>query len=90
MPGGFEINWNDIVCIHVDKLRKNGRRVDIPFHYFERFAKQNLINTSDVCETLNCSRQNVDDMVKRKRLNPVQTSAKNKVFLKRDVDEKMW
>ena len=90
MPGGYEINWNDIVYIHVEKLRTIGDLINISLKYFEQFAKRNLINTAEACEILDCSRQNVEDLVKRNKLKPVQTSAKNKMFLKADINKKLW
>lgn len=90
MPGGYEINWNDIVCIHIDRLRTVGEQINISFKYFEQFTKRNLINTAEACEILNCSRQNVEDLVKRNRLKPVHVSAKNKMFLKSEINKKLW
>lgn len=90
MPGGYEINWNDIVCIHIDKLRTVGEQINISFKYFEQFAKKNVVNTAEACEILNCSRQNIEDSVKRNKLKPVQESAKNKMFLKADINRRLW
>lgn len=90
MPGGYEINWNDIVCIHIDKLRNSGEQINISLKYFEEFAKKNLINTAEACEILDCSRQNIEDLVKRNKLAPLHASAKNKMFLKSDINEKLW
>lgn len=90
MPGGYEINWNDVVTVHINQLRKEGEEVAIPYKYFQKFAQSNIVNTAGACEMLGCSRQNVEDLVKRNCLEPVQTSAKNKMFLKRDIQEKLW
>lgn len=39
---------------------------------------------------LDCTRQNIDDLVKRERLEPISVSARNKLFLKAQVEEKRW
>lgn len=90
MPGGYEINWNDILRIHTEKLRGMGEQINISFKYFEKFAKNNIVNTAEACEILDCSRQNIEDSVRRDKLKPIQESAKNKMFLRADINEKLW
>lgn len=90
MPGGYEINWNDIVVIDIERLRSVGESVAVPYKYFQKFAQSNIVNTSGACEMLGCSRQNIDDMVRRNSLEPVHASAKNKMFFKQDIQKKMW
>lgn len=90
MPGGYEINWNDVLCIHIEKLRTMGEQINISFKYFEKFAQQNIVNTAEACEMLDCSRQNIEDSVRREKLKPIQESAKNKMFLRADINEKRW
>lgn len=90
MPGGYEINWNDVLCIHVEKLRDLGEQINISFNYFKKFAKNNLVNTAEACEILGCSRQNIEDSVKRDKLKPIQESAKNKLFLRAEINERRW
>ena len=35
-------------------------------------------------------RQNIDDLVKRDKLHPVKTGAKSKLFMRSEVDERLW
>lgn len=90
MPGGYEINWNDVFSIHIEKLRNMGESFNVSYKYFEMFAKKNIVNTAQACEMLNCSRQNIEDTVKRDKLKPVHQSAKNKMFLKSEINEYLW
>lgn len=85
MPGGYEINWNDVVTLDVEYLRKNGEKTDISYNYFKNFLKNNVASTSDVCEELDCTRQNVDELVKKRKLTPVLSYPKNKIFLKAEI-----
>jgi hypothetical protein len=43
------------------------------------------VNTSEVAEILKCTRQNVDDLIRRKKLNPIKVFPKGNIFLKSDV-----
>lgn len=90
MPGGFELNWNDVFYVDVDYLKAHGTREQIPYQYFKNFVKNNISDTAKVCDTLQCTRQNVDELVKRERLNPVRVCAKNKLFLNADIERKQW
>ena len=51
----------------------------------EKFIQEELINTADVMQLLNCSRQNVFDLIKRRKLKPVKETSKERLFLKSDI-----
>ena len=51
----------------------------------EKFIQEELINTADVMQLLNCSRQNVFDLIKRSKLKPVKETPKERLFLKSDI-----
>lgn len=89
MQGGYELNCNDVVYIERNKLREVGEYVPVSIEYFRQFAKNNLVNTAGACEILNCSRQNIDNLVKREKLETIHESPKNKMFFKADINEKL-
>ena len=39
-----------------------------------------LIYKADAAEMIGCSRQNIDDLIKRDRINPVKVSVKTSCF----------
>ena len=49
------------------------------------FVKNNLISTREAALMLSCSRQNINDLVKRGKLKPVREEGNNSLFLKRDI-----
>lgn len=49
------------------------------------FIVSEVINTSEAREILGCSRQNIDDLIKRGKLIPIRILAKDKWFFKSDV-----
>ena len=49
------------------------------------FMKDEVINTANVMEILECSRQNVFDLIKRNKLVPIMEFPKERLFLKSDV-----
>jgi len=49
------------------------------------FIQNELINTAEVMQLLDCSRQNVFDLIKRGKLTPVKELPKDRLFLKSDI-----
>ena len=54
------------------------------------FAKNNLLDTTECCEVLDCSRQNISYMVKRGQLEEVKANVKGNLYQKGDVLKNMW
>lgn len=90
LPGGYGMTWNLVVNVYAMELQNKGRKVDVTYDDFCKFARNNIVNTAQACEILDCTRQNIDDLVKRERLEPISVSARNKLFLKAQVEEKKW
>jgi hypothetical protein len=49
------------------------------------FIQNELINTAEAMQLLNCSRQNIFDLIKRGKLTPVKELPKDRLFLKADI-----
>lgn len=50
-----------------------------------QFIAENLVATREAMEILDCSRQNIDDLIKRGKLTPVKKWDRDKLFLKSDI-----
>ncbi|MBR5088628.1 MAG: helix-turn-helix domain-containing protein [Ruminiclostridium sp.] len=57
---------------------------------FTRFVQFRVINAAEAAELLNCSRQYINELVKKKKLTPIKSSDKNTLFLKSDVLKRKW
>lgn len=53
---------------------------------FDKYIKENMLFTSEVCEILGVSRQQVSNLVKQGKLFPLKENANAAVFLKSDID----
>lgn len=49
------------------------------------FLKSNIINSKEATQLLNCSRQNIDDLVRRNKLIPIRVFPRDRLFLKQDI-----
>ncbi|MBQ1780336.1 MAG: helix-turn-helix domain-containing protein [Bacteroidales bacterium] len=48
------------------------------------------MTTAEACELLQCSRQNIDDLVRRDKLHPIKPGGRTKLFLRSEVEERLW
>lgn len=89
-PGGYGITWGQELDIADKVLYEKGEFVPLSARDFICFASQRVVNTSEVAEILGCSRQNIDDLTKRGKLNPIKTTQQGKLFLKSEVLQRKW
>ena len=83
--GGYYISFNDSIDIPAVALHEAGERIPLHLSDFVVFAKNNLVDTSETCEILECSRQNLAYMVKQERLAPIKEDVKGNLYLKGEV-----
>lgn len=93
----YQKRIEDVVSLKNGELLaffRNGKlkKVDIPLTLedFRKYISSRVVNTAEVVELLECSRQNVNDLVKRKKLVPVKKNQKNTLFLKSEVLQRKW
>ena len=67
-----------------------GDEVPLGQEDFRMFVAQRVVNTAEAAQLLGCSKQNVDDLVRRGKLHPVKESAKSKLFLKSEIIQRSW
>ena len=88
--GGYSVSWGNNMLISDKELYEYGKTVSLSKEDFKDFVAERVINTSEAAEILGCSRQNIDDLIKRGKLNPVKITAKDKLFLKSDILKREW
>lgn len=64
------------------ELYDSGIRIPLSPADFREFVVQRVINAAEAAELLECSRQNISDLVKRNKLRPIKESEKTLYFLK--------
>lgn len=89
-PGGYGVSWNDKLDCSEGELYDDGENVDIKLEDFIRFAQNNLINTKEATEIIGCTKQNIDDLIKRGKLQPVKKGNKYSLFLKTEICKRKW
>ncbi len=82
---GYYITFNDSIDIPAWLLYEKGRTIPIGYEDFLTFAKRNIVDTSESCEILSCTRQNLAYLVKQNQLTPVKENVKGNLYLKKDI-----
>ena len=90
LEGGYGVGWgaqNDI-CDYV--LRENGLEIGFHLDDLKVYIEKEIYDTAQAVDRLNCTRQNIDDLVRRGKLKPVKTGARNKLFMRSEVEKRLW
>lgn len=88
--GGYGVVWGENCFISDEKLYTSGIDIPLEMEDFESYVRNRVVSTKEATELLDCSRQNIDDLVRRNRLEPLKVDAKNKLFCKKDIEQRMW
>ena len=89
-PGGYGVYWEENMSIADFELYDDGKIIPLSVSDFKNFIKHRVINAAEAAELLECSRQNINDLVKRNKLHPVKSAEKNTLFLKSEVLKRNW
>ena len=84
-PDGYGIYWNDQAMISHRDLFMHGMTVPITLSSLHHYIQNRVVSASEACAILDCSRQNIDDLMRRDKLHPIRTDAKYKLFSKAEV-----
>ena len=84
-PDGYGVYWNDQAMISHRDLFMHGMTVPITLCDLHHYIQDRVVSASEACAILDCSRQNIDDLMRRDKLHPIRTDAKYKLFSKAEV-----
>ena len=85
-PGGNGIEWGEERFISAEKIMLSGVSSDIAYSDLTGYIKTRLIDTAEMSNLLNCSRQYIKQLVDKERLMPVREGARSNLFLKGNIE----
>ncbi len=85
--GGHALNVDDAGEVPAEQLRMAGREASMGADVFRAYMRQNLLSTAEAADILCCSRQNIQDLVRRGRLVPVMELGNTFLFTRGDIEE---
>lgn len=88
LPGGYGIGWSENMELSDTELYSIGTDIPLSLDAFLSFLKNRTITVSEAASALNCSRQNIENLVKRGKLHPVKSSLKTTLFAKQEIEQR--
>lgn len=88
--GGYCLTFNETIDIPSYVLYDIHPTLPLQKQDFDAFVQKNLLDTTKLCDVLDCTRQNVSYMLKRKMITPVKHEVKGNLYLKGDVLRNKW
>lgn len=88
--GGYGVAWDDNMVISNIVLYEMGVDVPLTKEDFGMFVKHNVVNSTEARQLLDCSRQNINDLIKREKLKPIKSTLKNHLFFRSDIIKRNW
>lgn len=88
--GGYSIVFNDSVEIGKQILLEKGIRLGVTAQDFLCFVQKNLLDSTETCERLQCTKQNLTYLIKKKKLQPVHAGLQENLFSRGNVEKNMW
>ncbi len=90
LTGGYGVAWGTILSIPYEKLYDAGKAIDLNLDDFKCFVSNRIISVTEACDILDCSRQNISDLIKRGKLNPINSNSNNVMLMKNEVVQRKW
>lgn len=84
-PDGYGICWSSSAMLSHKELYSRGVTIPLSLDDLNRYVQYRVVSASEACSILDCSRQNIDDLMHRDKLHPIRTDAKYKLFSKAEV-----
>ncbi|MBR4718785.1 MAG: hypothetical protein IKP31_00925 [Lachnospiraceae bacterium] len=66
-------------------LYESGTKIPLKLSDFASFVQVNILDTTQACDLLECTRQNLQYMVKNSRIEPLREDVKGNLYLKGEV-----
>lgn len=82
---GNAVMFSESKSISAQYLIENSKELPIDGNMLRKFACEEIISTGTAMKILGCSRQNIDDLVKRSRLIPAPIDSNSRMFFREDV-----
>ena len=88
--GGYYATFNDSIDIPSADLYREGVILPVQRGDFITFLRKDVLDTTQSCQVLECSRQNLSYMIQHDQITPVRKDVMGSLFLKGDVLKHKW
>lgn len=88
--GGYYITFDNRTDLPSWLLYRSGKKIPLEPEAFLAFVQKNILDTTEACNELGCSRQNLSYLVGQSMLSPIKENAKGNLYLKGDILRSQW
>lgn len=90
--GGYGICWGESgsLCIPRETLHRAGKKIPLTSSELQSMISDHIIDSAQAAEELGCSKQNIDDLVRRGKLTAVKEGQRYRLFMKSDIEQRRW
>ncbi len=90
LTDGYGAAWGTVLSIPNETLYDIGEIINLSIEDFKCFVANRVITVSEACEILDCTRQNINSLIKRGQLNPIKSTSKGIMLMKNEVVSRKW
>ena len=83
--GGYVVTFNDSIDVPSSLLYDAGISISLSLNDFLCFVQNNIVDSSESCAMLECSRQNLAYLVSKNILTPVKKDVKGNLYTKGNI-----
>ncbi len=88
--GGYYVTFNDSIDYPASVFYEKGRLIPLTRDDFITFMSKNVLDTTQSCRLLNCSRQNLSYLVRQGSIQAAKPDVNGNLYLKGDVIKNTW
>lgn len=83
--GGYCVTFNDTIDIEAYEMYGLGTEIPLSLDDFMTFVKANVLDSSECCAIMECSRQNLTNYLSKKALVPIKQDVKGNLYTKGNI-----
>lgn len=87
---GIGVTWGEGLEIPAESLYASGEKRSLTHEDFKSYAAACITDTEGACALLDCTRQNISDLVKKGKLHPLHVFSSGYIFLLSELRQRMW
>lgn len=83
--GGAGITWGEGLTLSAEVLYHPEMQLDLKHDDLQKIVMREILTTTEACKLLGCSRQYLDELVRKKKLKPVKADVRNRLFWRSEI-----
>ena len=83
--GGYGVCWGENLCISKERLYQAGEKIPLSWEDLKYLISVNIVDSIEAANELECSKQNIDYLIKKRKIQPIKEGKKYRLFMKNDI-----